>query len=99
MDTMRPSEVLEQHRETIRQTVLQFGMANPRLFGSALHGDDQDGSDLDLLVDAGPRTNLFDLANLQLALESQTGIKVDVCVSGELHPKFRDAVVGESLPV
>jgi hypothetical protein len=46
---MRPSEVLPKHRETIRQLVLEAGMAKPRVFGSVLHGDDQDGSDLDLL--------------------------------------------------
>jgi len=39
---MRPSEALPKHRETIRQLVLQAGMANPRVFGSVLHGDDQE---------------------------------------------------------
>ncbi len=38
---MRPSEVLSKHRETIRQLVLEAGMANPRVFGSVLHGDEQ----------------------------------------------------------
>ena len=47
---MRPSEILPQHRETIRQLVLQAGMANPRVFGSVVRGEDEDGSDLDLLV-------------------------------------------------
>ena len=61
---MRPSEVFPQHRETIRQLVMQAGMANPRVFGSVLQGDDQDGSDLDLLVDPAPRTSLLDLAGL-----------------------------------
>lgn len=32
---MRPSEVLPQHRETIRQLVLEAGMANPRVFRSS----------------------------------------------------------------
>jgi predicted nucleotidyltransferase len=45
---MRPSEILPRHREAIRQIVLQSGMENPRLFGSVLHDDDIDGSDLDL---------------------------------------------------
>ncbi len=37
---MKPSEAFEQHRETIRRLVHEHGMSNPRLFGSALHGDD-----------------------------------------------------------
>ncbi len=62
---MRPSEVLPQHRETIRQLVLEAGMANPRVFGSALHGDDRDGSDLDLLVDPAPRASLPTMVRLR----------------------------------
>jgi len=96
---MKPSEAFAQHRDTIRRLVLEHGMSNPRLFGSALHGDDVDGSDLDILVDAGPKTSLFDLAGLQIALADAIGIKVDVRVPGELHRAFRDRVLAEAVPV
>ena len=96
---MRPSEVYPQHRETIRRLVIDHGMANPRLFGSALHGDDTETSDLDILVDEATHTSLFDLARLQIALEKEIGIKVDVRIPGELHPRFRDRVVSEAIPV
>jgi len=79
---MRPSEVLPQHRETIRQLVIQAGMANPRVFGSVLHGDDQDGSDLDILVDPAPRASLLDMAGLQIDLEKALGVKVDLRTPG-----------------
>jgi predicted nucleotidyltransferase len=94
---MKPSEAFAQHRETIRRLVLESGMTNPRLFGSALHGDDVEGSDLDILVDAPPRTSLFDLARLQIALEDAVGIPVDVRLPDELHPKFREHVVSEAV--
>jgi predicted nucleotidyltransferase len=93
---MRPSEVLPQHRETIRQLVLQAGMANPRVFGSVLHGDDQEGSDLDLLVDPAPRTSLLDMAGLQIEIEQLVGIKVDLRTPKELHPRFREKVLAEA---
>jgi predicted nucleotidyltransferase len=96
---MKPSEAFAQHRETIRRLVLESGMTNPRLFGSALHGDDVDGSDLDILVDAPPRTSLFDVVNLRLALEDQIGIKVDLKTPKGLPPKFRDDVLSEAAPV
>lgn len=96
---MKPSEAFAQHRETIRRLVLEHGMTNPRLFGSALHGDDVDGSDLDILVDAGPKTSLFDVAGLQLALEDTLNIRVDVRTPGDLHPRFRTVVLEEALPV
>jgi predicted nucleotidyltransferase len=93
---MRPSQVLPQHRETIRRLVLEAGMANPRVFGSVLHGKDEDGSDLDLLVDPAPRNSLLDLAGLQIEIEARTGVKVDLLTPGFLHPRFRDKVLAEA---
>jgi len=93
---MRPSEVLPQHRDTIRQLVLQAGMANPRVFGSVLHGDDKEDSDLDILVDPSPRASLLDMAGLQIELEKALGVKVDVRTPGELHPRFREKVLAEA---
>jgi len=77
---MKPSEAFAQHRDTIRRLVLESGMTNPRLFGSALHGDDIEGSDLDILVDPSPQTSLFDLVRLEGAIESTINIKVDLLI-------------------
>ncbi len=96
---MKPSAVFEQHRETIRRLVAEHGMSNPRLFGSALHGDDTETSDLDILVDYPPGTSLFDIVRLQLALQDAFGIPVDVRTAGELHRGFREEVLAEAIPV
>jgi hypothetical protein len=58
---MKPSEALNRHRETIRRIVAGHRPANPRVFGSTATGQDEDGSDLDLLVDPDERMPLFDL--------------------------------------
>lgn len=96
---MRPSEALPQHRETIRQLVLAAGMANPRIFGSVLHGNDKEESDLDILIDPAPRTSLLDLAGLQIEIESRVGVKVDLLTPGCLPLKFRQRVLDEAQPV
>ncbi|HUD13669.1 MAG TPA: nucleotidyltransferase family protein [Terracidiphilus sp.] len=96
---MRPSEVLPKHRDTIRQLVLQAGMANPRIFGSVLHGEDQDGSDLDLLVDPSPKTSLLDVVRVQRMIETLVQVRVDLLTPGDLPPKFRDRVVAEAMPL
>lgn len=93
---MRPSEVLPQHRETIRQLVIQAGMANPRVFGSVVRGEDREDSDLDILVDPAPRASLLDMAGLQIDLEKALGVKVDLRTPGELHPRFREKVLAEA---
>lgn len=96
---MRPTEILSQHRETIRQLVEQAGMANPRVFGGVLHGEDTEGSDLDILVDPAPRRSLLDLAGLQIEIEAKTGVKVDLLTPGCLPLKFRQRVLDEAQAV
>jgi predicted nucleotidyltransferase len=96
---MKPSVVFAQHRDTIRRLVHEAGMTNPRLFGSALHGDDSESSDLDILVDKSPRTSYMDLVNLELALHDALGIDVDVRLPTELHRGFREHIIAEAVPV
>lgn len=96
---MRPSEVLALHREKVLEAVRRFRTANPRVFGSVLHGMDREGSDLDLLVDALPGATLLDLGGLQEELESLLGVRVDVRTPGDLPAKFREKVLEEAKPV
>ncbi len=96
---MKPSTVLDLKRSAIREAAGRYRTANPRIFGSVLHGTDEDGSDLDLLVDALPGATLFDLGGLQVELEDLLGIHVDLLTPGDLPPKFRDQVVAEARPV
>ena len=96
---MRPSVVLEMKRSAVREAVGRFRAANPRVFGSGLHGTDHDGSDLDLLVDALPGATLFDLGGLQVELESLLGLHVDLLTPGDLPPRFRAKVLAEARPV
>jgi uncharacterized protein len=96
---MKPSIALNLKRNAVREAVSRFHTANPRVFGSVLHGNDQDGSDLDLLVDALPGTTLFDLGGLQVELEELLGVTVDLLTPGDIPRKFRDKVLAEASPV
>lgn len=93
---MKPAIALDLKRAAVREAVSRFHTANPRIFGSVLHGDDREGSDLDLLVDALPGATLFDLGGLQAELEELLGVRVDVLTPGDLPPKFRQQVLAEA---
>lgn len=70
---------------------------NPRVFGSVVHGDDTDESDLDILVDAiDDKTTLVGLARIQSAIEALAGIQVDVMTPLDLHERFRVQVIMEA---
>jgi uncharacterized protein len=96
---MKPSVALAAHRSTIRGVVQRCRAANPRVFGSVLRGDDHDGSDLDLLVDALPGTTLFDLGALQVELQTLLGVRVDLLTPGDLPPALRQRVLAEATPL
>ncbi|GAA4011663.1 nucleotidyltransferase family protein [Actimicrobium antarcticum] len=96
---MRPSVALDMKRIAVREAVSRFRTANPRVFGSVLHGTDREGSDLDLLVDALPGATLIDLGGLHYELESLLGVHVDLLTPGDLSPKFRARVLAEAQPV
>ncbi|MDX2301031.1 MAG: nucleotidyltransferase family protein [Xanthomonadaceae bacterium] len=96
---MKPSRALQQRGSAIRDAARRFRTANPRVFGSVLHGTDTDGSDLDLLVDALPGATLFDLGGLQVELEALLGVPVDLVTPGDLPSKFREQVLAEARPI
>lgn len=96
---MRPSTVLDMKRDAVRAAVSRYRTANPRVFGSVLHGTDGDDSDIDLLVDALPGATLIDLGGLQDELETLLGLRVDLLTPGDLPQKFRDKVLAEAQPL
>jgi predicted nucleotidyltransferase len=96
---MKPSEALNSYRAEIRQVVEANHARNPRVFGSVIHGDDTEDSDLDLLVDPTPDTSLMDIAKIQGRLQRLLGISVDVLTPKALPEHFRDQVLAEAKPV
>lgn len=61
---MRPFQALAQHRSQIREIALRHRVAGVSVFGSAIHGDDAEGSDPDVLVIPLPGTTMFVLGGL-----------------------------------
>ena len=96
---MKPSAALQHKRAVVRETAARFRVVNLRVFGSVLHGTDQEGSDLDLLVDTLPGTTLFDLGGLQLELQDLLGVAVYVLTPGDLPAAFRAHVLTEAQPI
>lgn len=95
----KPSIVLNTQRVRIREIMARFPISNPRVFGSVIHKNDNENSDLDLLVDALPQTTLFDLGGLQDELETQLGIRVDIKTPYDLPIQFRQQVLKEAQPL
>ena len=93
---MRPSVALQARREAIRRIALSHRVTNVRVFGSVVHGDDTEGSDLDLLVEPTQETTMMDIGAIRYELKQLLGIPVDVLSPSALPAKFRGQVIAEA---
>jgi predicted nucleotidyltransferase len=74
---------------------------SPAIFGSTARGTDLDGSDLDILatIPAGMRgkISLFDIQNLEEALEALTGVAIDFNVENSMPDHLRPPIEREKV--
>jgi uncharacterized protein len=94
---MRPSQAVAARLDEVRAVIARYPVSNPRVFGSVARGEDDEKSDLDLLVDATEKTSLFDLAGLEL--ERLLGVPVDVVTPGGIAARMADAVRRDARPL
>ena len=93
---MKPSDALALNRAAIRRVVESHRARNARVFGSALHGQDTESSDLDILVDPTPETTLHDIGDIRHELHRLLGVPVDVLTPNALPERFRARVLAEA---
>ena len=96
---LRPSAALIAGRAAVLRALARFGLSRPRVFGSVARGEDTEASDLDLLVEAGARTSLLDLAAARNALEDALGVRVDLVTEDDLPGGIRKAALAEAVPL
>jgi hypothetical protein len=96
---MKASIAFQENRVAIRAVVARHRACNARVFGSVLHGDDQEGSDLDILIDPTPDTTMFDIGAIRHELFQLLGVHVDVLTPNALPDSFRAKVIAEARPV
>jgi predicted nucleotidyltransferase len=91
--------LIKQRREEISRIAELHGARNVRVFGSAGRGEDEEGIDLDLLVEFEPGRSLLDHVALVQGLEDLLGCPVDVVTEKALHWYIRDKVKEEASPL
>lgn len=95
----RPSVRIAQHRDRIRAVVAEHRAADPRVFGSVARGEDEPGSDVDLLVAFTDDASLLDEVGLRCALRDLLQVEVDIVAVDTLRGTFRDRVLREAVPL
>ncbi len=96
---MRPSEAVARRLDEVRAVIARYPVSNPRVFGSVARGEDDEKSDLDLLVDPTEKTTYFDLSALEDELAALLGFPVDILTPGAVGPEIAETVRRDLRPL
>ena len=77
----------------------RYGVRNLSLFGSYLRGEQNKGSDLDVLVEFDRVPSLFGFIRLERYLSELLKIKVDLVLKSALKPAIGRHILEEAQPV
>jgi len=89
----------DSNKELIIRIAKRHGAKSISLFGSTARGDEHLSSDVDLLVDLEKGRSLLDLVRLERELKEALAIDFDVVTPNSLHPRIRERVDKEKVPM
>jgi uncharacterized protein len=89
----------DNNKKLIIRIAKNHGAKSISLFGSTARGDEQQSSDIDLLVEFKKGRSLIDLVRLERELEEAFSTRFDVVTPNSLHPRIREQVNKEKVPV
>ena len=95
---LRPSQLLGLLRDRVLAAVEAAGGSDVRVVGSVARGEDEPGSDLDLLVTFPPEADIITLLTLQEGLSNALTIPVDLVSAGSSGPVL-DRALAEAVPL
>jgi predicted nucleotidyltransferase/DNA-binding XRE family transcriptional regulator len=90
---------LRDHREQVLEALAAHGARNVSVFGSVAREDDDENSDLDLLVDFDEHVSMFDVLRMQSDVEGLIGLPVDLIPRHGLKPEIAATVHRDAVPL
>jgi len=96
---MDVTDVISNKRDAILRIAAKHGVQRIRVFGSVARGEAGPQSDVDFLVDVGPRHSPFFPGGLVADLEALLGRRVDVVEPESLYAPLKDSVLKEAVPL
>ena len=68
-------------------------------FGSIIRGEMTDESDIDILVEFEGEKSLLGISHLKNELEDAIDRHVDILTLKSLHPRLKDRILAEQVPI
>ena len=92
--TLQKIRVLEKCKGVLRR---KFGITSMGVFGSYARGEQQEGSDLDILADFDSAPGLIRLIQAENYISARLGVKADLAYAPGLKPRFKKTIVSEAV--
>lgn len=90
---------LEQIKKMAVPILREAGVTRSSIFGSYVHGENQQDSDIDILIDFPRGKGLFEFVGLQEKLKKALGREVDLVTYNSLHPLLKDRILNEQIQI
>ncbi len=90
---------LRKQRGKINSLLSEAGASNPRIFGSVARGEDNQSSDIDLLVDFDVNLGLLPIIELNQKLSELLGERVEVSPVQVLKHSVLESALSEAVPL
>jgi len=86
--------ILKEHKQEMRD---KYGVKEIGVFGSYVRGEQREGSDVDMLVEFEPDSEigLLDFVGLENDLSDLLGLKVDLAEKSALKPRIGRHILNE----
>jgi len=89
-------KTIEEHRSILEE---RFKVKSIALFGSYLRSEQNEESDIDILVDFYQIIDLFEFIELEDFLSEILGHKVDLVMKDTLKPRIKDRILMEAVVI
>ncbi len=93
------SDQMQAVRDIILEILRENGVRRAAFFGSIVRGKMGEESDIDILIEFEDRKSLLDLAHLKNELEDAVNRRVDLLTYKSLHPRLKDRILAEQVPI
>lgn len=88
--------ILHSHKRELEQ---RYKVESIALFGSYVRGEQNEGSDLDVLVEFSSPVSLLHIVSLENHLNDILGVQVDVIPRKNIREELRSAILREAVPL
>ena len=90
---------IEEIKEKATPILKSAGASRASIFGSYARGEENEKSDVDILIEAPDDMSLLDLAHLQILLQEALGKEVDILTYGGINPRVEPYIMKDLIPI